>query len=153
LTVMFFEVENCDLRWTNTAEHWSAGGNGGLGVNITSPSVSGCPYGEASVSQVFYGEPATWSPNNAPLYATGKIGQRSGINGGLAETARHNGGSNFLASDGHVKWLRAEDVSGGFTATSATNAQDTTTTFSSTAAGTGSMMIKGTQATLTFSPL
>ena len=38
---------------------------------------------------------------------------------------RHSDGSNFLLSDGHVKWLRPIAVSGGADAAAATNAQDT----------------------------
>ncbi len=32
----------------------------------------------------------------------------------LAETGRHTDGSNYLAADGHVKWLQAVNVSGGY---------------------------------------
>lgn len=49
-----------------------------------------------------------------------------------ANGGRHTGGSNFLLSDGHVKWLRGTSVSSGPNASDSTNAQT-----SSQAAGTG----------------
>ena len=33
----------------------------------------------------------------------------------VTDTPRHNGGSNWIFADGHVKWLTAANVSGGFT--------------------------------------
>ncbi len=54
--------------------------------------------------------------------------------------------SNFLATDGHVKWLRGAAVSNGF---SSTSAEDPAT---NNACGTGSMQdINGNNFVLTFS--
>lgn len=50
--------------------------------------------------------------NPVPLFATGNIGGRS-LNGGTGSRPRHADGANYLACDGHVKWLRPGNVSGG----------------------------------------
>ena len=63
-----------------------------------------------------------------------------------APTGRHSDGSNFLAADAHVKWLRGAAVSTGF---SSTTAEDPTSVY---ACGTGSMQdINGGKFVLTFS--
>ncbi|BDI30854.1 hypothetical protein CCAX7_29050 [Capsulimonas corticalis] len=49
-------------------------------------------------------------------YATGDLGQPShNSNDGGNKSGRHTDGSNFLLSDGHVKWLRPANVSAGST--------------------------------------
>ncbi len=85
--------------------------------------------------------------NRASKYATGYMGGFTPTNNltyFTATTGRHTDGSNFLAEDGHVKWLRGTAVSPGHTAASSTNAQVN----NSTAAGTANL---GSFA-LTFSP-
>ena len=88
-------------------------------------------------------------------YATGPMGGIPATNltqdfTGL--TGRHTDGSNFLAADGHVKWLRGSAVSPGFAALSANSAQGADATgpygANKNAAGTGNL---GNFA-LTFSP-
>ncbi len=88
-------------------------------------------------------------------YSTGPMGGRSMAVGGVTPKARHFDGANYLAVDGHVKWLKADFVSCGVTATSPNAAQDATTrTGYKTAAGTGSMDLgSGAKASLTFSPM
>lgn len=52
------------------------------------------------------------------LPATGQLsgGYNSGwVNSGLGSTPRHFDGANYLAADGHVKWLKPEKVSAGRT--------------------------------------
>ena len=81
-------------------------------------------------------------------YATGSLGGITPTNGTtyfLSTTGRHTDGSNFLAADGHVKWLRGSAVSPGHAAASAANGQNNGTT----AAGTGNL----SPFTLTFSPI
>ena len=72
-----------------------------------------------------------WGVN--PL-ATGPMGL---LNiSGWPTPARHTDGSNFLAADGHVKWLKGVAVSPGLTNGSATGVESGTAPYS-TAAGTG----------------
>ena len=90
---------------------------------------------------------------HATKYATGPMG---GITPSAANltafytgtTGIHSDGSNFLAADGHVKWLRGVAVSPGLAASAATVAQGADTS-TKNAAGTGNL----NGATLTFSPI
>ena len=56
------------------------------------------------------------TPNYAAGYFTGRMGNRPFLGGAATDSpavATHLEGSNFLACDGHVKWLRGEKVSNG----------------------------------------
>ena len=56
------------------------------------------------------------TPNYAAGYFTGRMGNRPFLGGAATDSpavATHLEGSNFLAADGHVKWLRGEKVSNG----------------------------------------
>ena len=57
----------------------------------------------------------TLPDSHGPFYATGLIGGRMADKKALmgSTTARHTGGANYLACDGHTVWLRPEQVSGG----------------------------------------
>ena len=89
------------------------------------------------------------------LYATGPMGSiaPTSPNDFTGKTGIHSDGSNFLAADGHVKWLHGSAVSPGHAAASAASAQATdpagTYPANSNAAGTGNL----TPFTLTFSPI
>jgi len=92
-------------------------------------------------------------------YATGPMGGIAATNltqDFTGPTGRHTDGSNFLAADGHVKWLRGSAVSPGFAALSATSAQaaDATGPYGANknAAGTGALNANGANFALTFSP-
>ena len=105
-----------------------------------------------------------WTPNAngyngiawAGTYKTGPMGGRAfaaGQDTTNSTLPRHNNGSNFLACDGHVKWLPGNKVSNGFTAQLTTSTQGMVGTVP-TAAGTGNMTDgNGNQFTLTFSML
>ena len=87
-------------------------------------------------------------------YATGDMGQPANMNNaGNANgddgqhTGRHTDGSNFLFTDGHVKWLRPTSISPGFTADNANGIQGKQT-YGDQAAGTGVSTFAGT-----FSPV
>ena len=75
------------------------------------------------------------------------IGSLSGV---------HTDGSNWLACDGHVKWMRGIQVSGGYTNPVTTNAQGQPAGYDGYASGTAAL--KGPTSTgfslvaLTFSP-
>jgi len=45
-------------------------------------------------------------------YSTGNVGARL-LNGTEGSIPRHRGGANYLACDGHAKWLKPQSVSGG----------------------------------------
>ena len=67
-------------------------------------------------------------------YATGDLGGRPDGMPNQFDEARHQGGSEFLLADGHVKWFKSGQVSTGTDAPTPTAAQ--TGTLSGTAAGT-----------------
>ena len=70
--------------------------------------------------------------------------------GGLNTVAgRHTDGANYLATDGHVKYLRPTQVSTGYNAQNSTDPQNNT--FSGFSAGTSNMTANGATVTLTFS--
>ena len=46
-------------------------------------------------------------------YATGLLGNRTPAEFSQFDGPRHDGGANFLLSDGHAEWLRPQNVSGG----------------------------------------
>jgi prepilin-type processing-associated H-X9-DG protein len=96
--------------------------------------------------------------NGVPaLYATGNIGGYTLHTIVMPDTgAIHSGGSNYLAADGHDKWLPPGQVSGGAPATTSAAAQTSTAAYTpyAHAAGTGSMELSsGSRVQLTFSPL
>ena len=86
-------------------------------------------------------------------YATGVMGGTNPTNltqDFTGQTGRHTDGSNFLAADGHVKWLRGPAVSPGVTAAASTDSQGYDNG-GRNAAGTGALTTNGSFA-LTFSP-
>jgi prepilin-type N-terminal cleavage/methylation domain-containing protein/prepilin-type processing-associated H-X9-DG protein len=114
-------------------------------ANYTTKPMSGYLSGVADGEYVS----GSWA-NNAPaqLYATGNIGGRTETG-----TAAHTGGANYLAADGHVKWLQPNSVSSGWLATNSTDYQNQQ--WNAEAAGTANMYINSAQtirATLTMSP-
>lgn len=73
-------------------------------------------YPDDAIAPVSEGQGSSGSPATP---ATGRMsGGSGGGNGrsGVGTVGRHLEGSNFLACDGHVKWLRAEKVSVGLNA-------------------------------------
>lgn len=92
-------------------------------------------------------------------YATGNMGGRD-LKTAASPTGvgRHLEGSNYLAVDGHVKWLNHNNVSSGVAATLSTDAQGvsnggTGATTGWSAAGTANMTNAGNPVALTFSPI
>ena len=126
-TVLLFEIQG------NTSN------NTDIGVPITTttgPTVtennSGIGIGSAGWGG---GKPQT--DYGHAIYATGNIGGYTlvSVNG---TTGIHSDGSNYLACDGHAKWMRGAGVSGGANAPTAASAEVHNTT-TGTAAGTNSM--------------
>lgn len=103
-TVMLFEVSNAVDSFTPG----QLGGAAGNGTTACSDGLGGSfPCGVAAVEVTIHGR-----PESQPLYATGNIGGR-GLNGDYDSTPRHSGGANYVACDGHAKWLRPAEVSSG----------------------------------------
>ncbi len=148
-TVLLCEVQN-----ETAVIDYPAGDEGGsVGDQFQSASVNGLDVnvtGTAPVDLItnYDGTYNNFESRNTK-YATGPMGGVAPTNGttyftGL--TGRHTDGSNFLAADGHVKWLRGVAVSPGHTAAAATDAQGKSANL---AAGTGNLG----NAALTFSPV
>ena len=139
-TVQLFEVQN-------TLEQF-----GVVGTPLTTPDQPGnlstenqSPTGTGSYDP----RTGTNTENYAvgALYATGSTAAgRCGTDMACtaSNTGVHSDGSNWLACDGHVKWLRGTAVSGGITAAASTNPQDAIVAGTAGhAAGTGSMQLAG----------
>ncbi len=114
----------------------------GLEAQITAPggeADSSCGNGgnsEGTIANMNKYRPAGRGANNANpqvrRYVTGPIGNRTAgfntatgdMSSGNVPTIVHTSGSNWLACDGHVKWLAGTSVSGGATPTGTGCAQD-----------------------------
>jgi len=106
-----------------------------LGADMHSAFWGGCP-------MACYGKYATGNPVGQTLQ------QAPGVGKGI-----HTDGANYLAADGHVKWLHAAQISPGKDALAASNAMDAA---GEHAAGTGYMNIDGGaqgSAAMTFSKI
>ncbi len=109
------------------------------------------------------GAPGQWCgthPDSAgcnAVYATGAIGGYTSLALTTNQAGRHNGGSNYLAIDGHVIWLNPSAVSGGFAAQTPTSIEvhdANGSDLGSRAAGTQSLtQANGSTVALTFSPI
>ncbi len=151
-TILLCEVQNdtAHIDYTTGDE----GGNVPVNNSFASASVDGLDVNVTGTKPVDLITNYDGSYNNFggrnTKYATGPMGGITPTNGttyytGL--TGIHTDGSNFLATDGHVKWLRGPAVSPGHTASVATKAQG---------ADTGGLNAAGTSNlnnfALTFSP-
>jgi len=151
-TVLLCEVENdtAHIDYATADE----GGNLPVDNQFASASVNGLDVnvtGAAPADLItnYDGKYNNFGGRNTK-YATGYMGSVPPTNANTyftAQTGRHTDGSNFLAEDGHVKWLRGAAVSPGHTASTA-NAGQGTDTGGLNAAGTSNLG----SATLTFSP-
>lgn len=156
-TVMLFEVTGVTISAARLAmadEGITIGANQVNFGTQYSPTGAGALVFEPSG---IYGNGGSSGGNGK--YATGNMGNRTltGSSAGAGTqptTGRHTEGANYLAADGHVKWLRHDMVSSGLTAPSSTSAQGTTVVNASQgAAGTDDMTNGGQPMTLTFSPI
>jgi prepilin-type N-terminal cleavage/methylation domain-containing protein/prepilin-type processing-associated H-X9-DG protein len=107
-TVMLFEVSgnNADITAQNTTSN--------LG-DYTSAVGDGADVPDTASGVGSQTAPATASVNGWQ-YATGNMGTPNvtpATNADTSAVGRHVAGSNFLAADGHVKWLRTAQVSPG----------------------------------------
>ena len=122
--------------------------------DFQSPAATGSYY-TTPISHFTYGN-SVGSNNNTGIYATGPIGGYASLNMISGKSGLHSDGSNYLATDGHVKWLRGIQVSGGDTAAAGDNPQVISNGSSDgIASGTDSLKLddNSTSVTLTFSPI
>lgn len=147
VTVLMFEkFYNSGESDPSVAGNW----DGDSGTGMAGVGWSGCPGGGVGLT------------SDGNRYATGNMGgaaRNSGdtfCTGGTGEpilAPRHTPGSNFLAADGHVKYLRPEKVSSAWDAATSTTPQDTSCMQGGAgdcAAGTGAL---GSTFTMTFSKI
>ncbi len=92
-TVMLFEVQGY---------YW----------NPQNPNVTQDLSPAGSMDPYFYGGYPSGGNNNQHMYATGSSPGKV-LNGTLASGPVHTGGANYLACDGHAKFLQPSRVSGG----------------------------------------
>lgn len=125
---------------------------GSVGVDVTSPTEEAS--GNGTGSNAGFGNTKPISACVSAVYATGNIGGYMLTNQSGSATGIHTDGANYLACDGHVKWLRPSAVSGGETAANANNPElHSSSADAGLAAGTSSMtQAAGNTVTLTFSP-
>ena len=136
-TVLLFEIQKqVYLDPSNQSEQQSAIGDGAVGSNPNGSPSGGCGKGLDS-------------SNCSAVYATGQIDGYN-IPNWNGKLGVHTDGANYAALDGHVKFVRPSQVSGGLTAPTPTSPADSTNT---TAAGTDSMIMRNgvSRALLTFS--
>ncbi len=110
-TVLLCEVQGATSLFSQDASE-------GFGPAL-SPAVDGLDTNTTAVNadminstSGFDGNPGTFK------YATGVMGGRTATNPAnnyTGQTGIHTDGSNFLAADGHVKWLRPVAISSGLT--------------------------------------
>ncbi len=163
-TVLACEMEGGKAQFDRDTSEGHAEGTGyvspavdGLDANTT--TIPSDIINTAVTGSLTGGTDQTGDSNMKTKYATGPMGGIAATN--LAQnftglTGRHTDGSNFLAADGHVKWLRGSAVSPGYAALSATSAQaaDATGPYGANknAAGTGALNANGANFAMTFSP-
>jgi len=121
-TVMLCEVTGAASKFGTAADE--SNGAGGTPASPASPAVNGLDINLSTA-------PADMINNSDGLpygtavsafalkYATGYLGGRTPATttAFAATTGRHTDGANFLAADGHVKWLKGVAVSAGYNGT------------------------------------
>jgi prepilin-type N-terminal cleavage/methylation domain-containing protein/prepilin-type processing-associated H-X9-DG protein len=139
-TVALCEVRNVLSPVASTLDYTIHQASTGIPLNVqASPTLDGyIPDNTA------YNACTLNNANTTPVLATGNAGGRtpSTANGLLPctvspgpgaswlQVARHSGGSNYLAYDGHVKWLLPQNVSSGEQPITPTNANESISTCS-----------------------
>ena len=99
-TVLLFEIVNHNANVSNVAGVVSHDGT--VGLDSDSYSSEGGDNGGNGQADAYTGQDDT-----------GQMGGRTVGNGSKSPTGRHTDGSNFLMTDGHVKWLRGSAISDG----------------------------------------
>jgi len=103
-TVCLFEVTGVNVKWWNAVDAFGyseVDSVANIGWNTWYPASPSNQYATGNMATPFGTAPAGLSPFTTP--------------------GRHNDGSNFLACDGHVKWLLGSKVSNGNNAATPTS--------------------------------
>ena len=103
-TVVFFEVAHSSAQVAAIGEGW------GTGTVPRAASAAGSGGGLSIIGTTFGG--VRFDINEDVRYATGVL-NGSESQAQFYEQGRHGGGSNFVFTDAHVRWLRPEQVSTG----------------------------------------
>ena len=120
-TILLCEVQGASAPYPQDE---SEGGTAAL-----SPAVTGMDASTTAPADMINANTGTNGNSGVFKYATGVLGGRtpaSLTSDYTGQSGIHSDGSNFLAADGHVKWLRPNAVSSGLTAASG-NGQGATT--------------------------
>lgn len=146
-TVLLFEVQSIGHVYLPPPSNWPS-----LLVNLQgTPTGNGGNANTGMTTNVFC---YNYYNTGTCLYATGPISGCTNLQLIASGTGVHNQGSNYLASDGHVKWLIPTQVSGGSAAASSSTPGTVCGVTYEDAAGTSSMLLSGGgQVGLTFSPI
>ena len=131
-TILVSEIHGCGGQFPQPSTTSFKDPNTGMiyPEETTSPVADGLDYRDNAVN--------IGTPNVCTHYATGApAGTGTGTISAIYQQARHTDQSNYLMSDGHVKWLRGVVVSPGFNAATETSDQVLTSSTNGTAAGTG----------------
>ena len=141
-TVLLFEIQN------NTDD--STNGPNLTAVPLETVSASGVGSNDGFAG----GQPSSFGATHNAVYATGLIAGHTFVVTIPSGTV-HSDGSNYLAEDGHVKFLRPIAISGGRVAPSATTPEFFDGAYATTtAAGTSNLTLQtGSPVVLTFSPI
>jgi prepilin-type N-terminal cleavage/methylation domain-containing protein/prepilin-type processing-associated H-X9-DG protein len=141
-TVLLFEGQGFEAQITNPLEQQSPSGNGTPGCDI---NLMGFSPGEIA------------SGNGTYEYSTGIFPGQSTTTGSCgnfaALTGRHTDGSNYLLCDGHVKWLRGDQVSPGVSASTPNDIQMANVSPYNAAGTNVSANVNGGTLAATFSPI
>jgi prepilin-type N-terminal cleavage/methylation domain-containing protein/prepilin-type processing-associated H-X9-DG protein len=111
-TALLFEVSNvtddirCVVSPFSYANSAFGNGTGQCRIDVAPGGYTPCASGAAPIA--IFGNTSGYA-----LYATGNMGGRT-LNGDYVFVPRHSGGSNYVACDGHAKWLHPQDISAGF---------------------------------------
>ncbi len=162
-TVMITEITGmyCDLNNPNDdPDGWTANASSatpGAGRTYGSEEVDGGDNGDGDLYELNNHNAA--SANGGPGIGVG-MGNPPRMNTTYFKDGRHTDGSNFLLGDGHVKYLRAIQVSPGFTNVDTTCGQDQSMSggvcasgATGRAAGTGALNSNGASFAATFSTI
>jgi len=136
-TVLCFEINKVVTNVNTTPEVPGPTGQ-------VSPTGNGYTFGTDGV----FDNPAGFTPTLGAKFATGQLGGQANITvPAVSIVPYHTDGANYLAADGHVKWLRPSAVSAGNSASNQNITQNQE--FSPEAAGVNAL---GSTFNLTFSP-